>query len=309
MIAHWSRRPPADPYVDHNETILQSEGVAIGQFKSTLAGSKECSINWICVRWKVCHIFFQCSDVKYLTCATSAILRQVLRYLMGLVQFLRRKASRLRHRYGTQRYFALANLDIKLEEHLNFDGGFFIEAGANDGMTQSNTLYFELHRNWKGMLIEPIPELAHRCSLLRNRSIVENVALGSFAQRGTSLDMTYCNLMSIADGALPTEADFQKHVASGAAMQRLEPYRLTVPCVPLSDLLDKHGIEKIDFLSLDVEGYEPNVLSGIDFLRHKPRFILIEANRYRAIVDKKLAGHYRVAAQLSPDDVLYASVP
>jgi hypothetical protein len=50
----------------------------------------------------------------------------------------------------------------------------------------------------------------------------------------------------------------------------------TVVARSLSRLLDQHGIENVDFLSLDVEGHEADILAGIDFRRHRPTFILIE---------------------------------
>ena len=50
-------------------------------------------------------------------------------------------------------------LDRKFEKFLDFDGGFFIEAGANDGFEQSNTYHLERWRGWSGVLVEPIPEL------------------------------------------------------------------------------------------------------------------------------------------------------
>ena len=43
-----------------------------------------------------------------------------------------------------------------LLKYLNYENGFFIEAGANDGVVQSNTFYFEKELNWTGLLIEPI---------------------------------------------------------------------------------------------------------------------------------------------------------
>ena len=49
-------------------------------------------------------------------------------------------------------------------------GNFFIEAGANDGETISNTVFFELKRNWTGILIEPNPE-AFQKLLAKNRQI------------------------------------------------------------------------------------------------------------------------------------------
>ena len=62
---------------------------------------------------------------------------------------------RLCEAVGIRRYsrLALDGLDAKLEQHLDFDGGFFVEAGANDGLTQSNTYYFERWRGWRGLLV------------------------------------------------------------------------------------------------------------------------------------------------------------
>jgi hypothetical protein len=55
----------------------------------------------------------------------------------------------------SRRYYGLNGLDEKLESYINYDGGFFVEIGANDGVTQSNTLYFEQFRQWSGILVEP----------------------------------------------------------------------------------------------------------------------------------------------------------
>ena len=50
--------------------------------------------------------------------------------------------------------------DKKVLKYLPTAPGFFIEAGANDGLKQSNTFYLESRRGWRGLLVEPIPELA-----------------------------------------------------------------------------------------------------------------------------------------------------
>ena len=52
-------------------------------------------------------------------------------------------------------YVAANNLDKKLKKYLNYDNGYFVELGANDGINQSNTFYFEKKKNWSGILIEP----------------------------------------------------------------------------------------------------------------------------------------------------------
>ncbi len=76
-----------------------------------------------------------------------------------------------------RQYYGLDELDKKLEPYIDFDNGIFVEAGANDGQTQSNTAYFARHRGWRGLLVEPIPELAARCRVARPESVVENCAL------------------------------------------------------------------------------------------------------------------------------------
>ena len=54
---------------------------------------------------------------------------------------------------------ALHELDVKLGAIIDRDGGFFVEAGAHDGFTQSNTYWLERFRGWRGLLVEPMPEL------------------------------------------------------------------------------------------------------------------------------------------------------
>ena len=58
--------------------------------------------------------------------------------------------------FSEKQYFGLNKLDKKVLKYLNYNRGFFVELGANDGISQSNTLHFEKYKNWKGILIEPI---------------------------------------------------------------------------------------------------------------------------------------------------------
>jgi Methyltransferase FkbM domain len=72
----------------------------------------------------------------------------------------------------------------------------------------------------------------------------------------------------------------------------------------LSNLLDELGIERVDFFSLDVEGFELEVLKGLDLRRHRPKLILIETERPEEI-SAFLAAHYRLIDSLSHHDFLY----
>jgi len=203
-----------------------------------------------------------------------------------------------------KQFYGLDGLDRKLEPYIDFDNGVFVEAGANDGMTQSNTAYFARHRGWRGLLIEPIPDLAARCRLARPESVVENCALVPVGADGDLVPMTYCGLMSVVDGGWSDPAAERNHVEIGRKIQSLETYRVDVPGRSISALLDKHGITHVDLLSLDVEGFERQALEGLDLSRHRPSFILVEA-RFRGEIDNLLLPHYEAIAQLSHHDVLY----
>ncbi len=201
-------------------------------------------------------------------------------------------------------YYGLNDLDKKLEPYIDFDNGIFVEAGANDGQTQSNTAYFARHRGWRGLLVEPIPELASRCRVTRPESIVENCALVASDADGDSVPMTFCGLMSVVDGGWSDPEAERAHVETGRQIQSLTTYHVDVPGRSLSRLLDEHKMATVDLLSLDVEGFERQALEGLDFARHRPRFILVEA-RFREEIDRLLLPCYDVIAQLSHHDVLY----
>ena len=58
-----------------------------------------------------------------------------------------------------RKYNAYHQLDKKLLKYINYKNGFYIDCGANDGVNQSTTWYFEKYLNWNGILIEPIPNV------------------------------------------------------------------------------------------------------------------------------------------------------
>ena len=203
-----------------------------------------------------------------------------------------------------QRSYALNQLDLKLLPYLGEQPGIFIEAGGNDGISQSNTLYFERHHQWRGILVEGIPDLAEKCLVNRPRAWVENCALVPFDFNESTVSMTYCNLMSVVDGAMKTAEEEAKHIAIGEHVQQLERYQIDVRTKTLSSVIESYDLPRVDLLSLDVEGYELQVLQGLDLERHGPVWMLIEA-RYRDEIDAFVGDYYEVVDVLSYHDVLY----
>jgi FkbM family methyltransferase len=209
-----------------------------------------------------------------------------------------------RHRPRHERAFGLDQLDLKLALHVTFAGGFFVEAGANDGVTQSNTALLARYRGWRGLLVEPVPELARRCRALRPESLVEQAALVAPDHGAPTVAMRYANLMSLVRGARGSDAADREHVAAGERLQGIASYELEVPARTLSAVLDAHRVRHVDLLCLDLEGHEPAALRGLDLARHRPTFILVEAWD-RPAIDEQLGRLYAPLAELSRHDVLY----
>lgn len=203
---------------------------------------------------------------------------------------------------------ALYAMDAKLDRYLNRDGGFFVEAGANDGYNQSNTYWLARARGWRGLLVEPVPELHAEAVAERPESYVFNAALVAASEEGSTVTMRYGGLMSIVAGSRGgSEAD-AAYLAPAFTLGLEEPYEVTVPARTLSSLLDEVRAPEVDLLSLDVEGFEPQVLRGLDWERHAPRHLLIEHQaepERRAAIEAVLGDRYAVADELSPYDTLY----
>lgn len=218
------------------------------------------------------------------------------------------------------RSFALDRLDEQVLPHLPSGRGTYVEAGAHDGLTQSNTALLELSLGWTGLLIEPIPELAARCRANRPASTVEQAALVPPEHLGETIGMTYCNRSSIVAGGRGSAAADTAWLDTCRRLpdQRdVTPYEVEVPARTLSAIFDEHGIERVDFMSLDLEGYEAPALRGLDLERHRPALLLVEISRDRDAVDQILSPWYELVAELSDHrdeqppwyDVLYRSRP
>jgi FkbM family methyltransferase len=198
---------------------------------------------------------------------------------------------------------AMHELDSKLDAIIDRDGGFFVEAGANDGFAQSNTYWLERFRGWRGVLVEPMPELADEARLSRPAAAVFQCALvpGDYAE--ATVHMQFGDLMSTVQGV--HDLDWSRH---GVALGWFDPHELDVPARTLSSILDEVGAPEIDLLSLDVEGFEAPVLQGLDLERRAPRYLLVEihdAARDRPAIDAALGERYIEHSWLSPLDLLY----
>lgn len=85
---------------------------------------------------------------------------------------------------------AYLELDKKMLEYINYQNGFYIECGANDGVNKSNTWFFEKKLNWKGLLIEPNPKVFVELKKNRsNKNFFSNSLIGSFKDESSIVKM------------------------------------------------------------------------------------------------------------------------
>jgi FkbM family methyltransferase len=193
-------------------------------------------------------------------------------------------------------------LDTQLDAIIDRDGGYFVEAGANDGFQQSNTYWLEKFRGWRGLLVEPMPELAAEARRNRGQSIVVQSALMP-PDHAASVRMRFGDLTSSVSGTQPDAWSDQ-----GLAFGWRDAYELEVPARTLSAILDEVAAPEIDLLSLDIEGFEAQALRGLDLARHAPRYILVEIHEpdvNRPPIEALLGEAYAEHGWLSPIDLLY----
>lgn len=143
--------------------------------------------------------------------------------------------------------------------------GFYIEAGAFDGLYGSLTSVFDA-LGWDGLLVEPHPELSAQAARNRPNARVVRAAV---AERGSSGVAMFTALPS-GNSYLSERGDVGAHRALASHAERYE-----VPLTTLDDLLARHD-GPIDLCVFDVEGAERSLLDGFDLERFRPRVMLVE---------------------------------
>jgi FkbM family methyltransferase len=143
-------------------------------------------------------------------------------------------------------------------------GGFFLDVGANHYRNFSNSYYLEIELGWEGIAVEPLTEFAadyaaHRPKT-RFRSFFVSNASDELARMYVLGDQTL-----VSSGV----AEFTRRYGDDAQV-------LDVSTITLDDLLRHEGVERIDFLSMDIELWEPRAMAGFDIERFRPSLVCIE---------------------------------
>ncbi|MFM8352745.1 MAG: FkbM family methyltransferase, partial [Actinomycetales bacterium] len=139
----------------------------------------------------------------------------------------------------------------------------YVDIGANEPRNLSITAsLYDL--GWRGLLVEADPQLAAELRAQRPRDIVEQAAAGS--QAGT---LTFYRVPGTGLGTLDPQE------AQAAAARGYEVLQTPVPTWTVDELWDRHALGEVQFMSIDVEGAEADVLRGLH--RHRPWVLCVEA--------------------------------
>ena len=193
-----------------------------------------------------------------------------------------------------RKFNSIDDIDRKMLKYINYENGFFIECGAYDGVDKSNTWYYEKYLNWKGILIEPLPDKF--IDLKKNRSTKNHffdVALVDSNFKENSIELIDSGLKSIFKNLNKKNTNINSIIE--------------VKTKTLSNVLEESNSPKIiDFFSLDVEGAEKVVLEGINFEKFTFKYLLIETENFDEINEYLQEKKYVFIEKLSHHDYLFS---
>jgi FkbM family methyltransferase len=177
------------------------------------------------------------------------------------------------------RFYSQYGEDFLLWEFFDYKKtGFFIDVGAFDGIHLSNTYSFEL-KGWEGICVEPQPSFFDLCKVNRLGSLCINAACTG-REDIPDINFEADTLGLFSSIKLDKNAPNIVGHYGLLGLKEIEHNNITVKALTLNSILLenlKNNLE-IDFVSIDVEGFEIDVLRGFDLIIYRPRILLIETN-------------------------------
>ncbi|MDN3506145.1 MAG: FkbM family methyltransferase [Simkaniaceae bacterium] len=178
-------------------------------------------------------------------------------------------------------YFSQCGQDKYVYEHFfrNVRKGVFVDIGAHDGITYSNTYFLEKSLGWSGICIEPMQNRFDELQKARDCTCIQGCIAETTGMRQFLLVTSpYVNtemlsgLIDMYDPRHLERVDIEINRYGGSYDT------IDVPCYVLNDLLEENGITHVNFLSIDTEGGEFEILSSIDFSKYSIDVIAVEDN-------------------------------
>lgn len=167
----------------------------------------------------------------------------------------------------------------------SYPNAFFIEVGANDGHQHDHLHRLLEQKPWSGIMVEPVPFVFER--LCRNYGGRHRIRLENLAVADRNGSLPFYHLEQVDDPSregLPSWYDgigsFSREVVLNHAslIPGLER-RMTcveVPCLTFESLCSRCEVSHVDLLIVDTEGYDREILTTLDWNRHRPRLVVFE---------------------------------
>jgi FkbM family methyltransferase len=143
--------------------------------------------------------------------------------------------------------------------------GIFLDVGASHYKDDSNTYFLETSLGWSGVAVDAMEEFAADYKAHRARTRFVAMFASDVADTTVQFFVADNHPLSSSDPEF-----IKRYGARGTARQ--------VPTTTLNAVLDQAGIQKVDFISMDIELAEPKALAGFDIARFRPDLICIEAH-------------------------------
>ena len=193
----------------------------------------------------------------------------IIIYIVGTILYIKNtnQVSKYKSRYElVSKYKSQYNQDSYLENQIfkGYKNGFYVDVGAHDGLTINNTLYFERYNNWNGINIEPIKKVFD--NLIRNRPNSLNLNCAVSNKDGKTEFLNNKGSTEMLSGI--------KNTFGNRHLQRLNKENnetgsttetITVNTKKLETIFNENNIKHVNYLSIDVEGGEFEVIKSINF--------------------------------------------
>lgn len=167
-------------------------------------------------------------------------------------------------------------------KYLSYENGYYVDVGAFDGRSSSNTYHLEKSLGWGGVLIEPVMHQYFRSKQIRSsQNKFFNAACVSKDYKEDKVELLYSASMSTIvtrgdeNKALAWTEEGAKYLSRAESVERTWSQARTLDSI----LVESKSPRTIDLLSIDVEGNEKAVLEGIDFSLWNFKYIVIETKK------------------------------
>lgn len=226
--------------------------------------------------------------------------------VLGLVFMGSSLAKEEYFRFFYPPYYSQCGQDKFINEQIfkNKKNGVFVDIGAHDGVSYSNSYFFEKDLDWTGICVEPHPERFKDLIKVRSKkTICLPVAVADFEGKSKFLQVTgYPEMLSgLLDYYDSRHLDRVDQEISGRGGNKIT---IDVQVLKLKDILEQNKITHVDFMSVDTEGSELEVLKSIDFSKVEIDVIAIENNFGENKIKNFLTTkNYKLIRKLGGDEV------